>query len=81
MFREEVNTGTTTEYWGTAVMFYCIKFPLQQAAPDWPMWAPENTIFPLLNCGAKFVAAVETGQFRPALWKFGWVFHTTPVQL
>lgn len=33
------------EYWETAVMLYCIKFPLQQAAPDWPVWAPENVIF------------------------------------
>lgn len=60
-------------------MLYCITFPLQQAAPEWPMWAPENTIFSLLKCGAKLVAAGEAGQ--ASILAFGWVFHTTPVQL
>lgn len=57
-----------TEYWGTVMMLHCIKFPVQQAAPDWPMWAPENTIFSLLNCGAKLVAAEEAGQSSPVIW-------------
>lgn len=56
-------------------MLYCIKFPLQQAAPDWPMWAPENTILSLLNCGAKLVAAGEAGQS----WHLAG--YSTPVQL
>lgn len=67
-----------TEYWETAVMLYCIKFPLQQAAPDWPTWAPENTIFSLLElwgqtCGSRGSRAIQAGTLA-----FGWVFHTPP---
>lgn len=62
------------------MMLYCIKFPLQQAAPEWPVWAPENTIFSLLKCGAKLVAAGEAGQSRPAFCIWLGTPHT-PVQL
>lgn len=63
-------------------MLYCIRFPLQQATPDWLMWAPEHTIFQLLDCRAK----LDTGETSQAstlasILGSGWVFHTTRVRL
>ena len=47
------------------------------------MWAPEHTIFQLLDCRAKLLPAGEAGQASTLALALGsgWVFHTTRVRL